>query len=229
MRKRQFLKAASGLAIGSLAGCMGYTVKRTDEVNRLQKRSEKANDLETKVQDQSEKIDELNQQIESLDNENSEQSDQIDSLESDLEDAKGKQVLYLYGYGITHNNDAIDYYDRAINSSENGNYTAARADLNVSGGYMDAAATNFTAASNRATEIGASTVRDWCESANQRTSGMVSAIADYQLAMAYYSENRMDDGDDYINRGDAHWESANEYEIKDRSTLEEELGTSIDT
>ncbi len=111
----------------------------------------------------------------------------------------------------------------------NENYTAARADLNVSGGYMDAAATNFDAAGEQAVEIDASTVRDWCENANQRASGMVSAISDYQLAMAYYTEGRDSEGNDYLDRGDAHYDSAGNYDIEDLSTLENELGTSIDT
>lgn len=233
MRKRQFLKAASGLAIGSLAGCMGYTVKRTEEVNRLEKRLEtksgEVENLEEKVQNQSKRIDELNQEIESLEEENSEKSDEIDSLESELESEKEKQVLYLYGYGITHYNDGLEYYNSAIDYSENERYNAARADLNVAAGYMEAAVTNFDAASSRASEIDANTVQDWCQDANQRADGMASAVADYQIAMEYYDRGRDSEGDEYINQGDTHYQTAQNYEIRDRSTLEDELGTSINT
>jgi len=227
------MKAASGVGLVSLSGCMGYTVKRTQEIDdletKLQNRTEQVEDLETEIQNQSEKIDELNQRIESLEQENSDQTDQINSLESELESEKEKQILYLYGYGMTDYNDGIDYYNRAIDYIDDENYEAARADLNVSSAYFDSAATSFGASGDQATEIGANTVQSWCETANQKASQMASATSDYQVGMAYYAEGRYNDGDDYLDRGDAHYDSAEGYEMRDRSTLEDELGTSIDS
>lgn len=221
MNRRAFIKTAiAGGAVTSLSGCLGYTVTKEDKLNQLEQDSERIPELEGEISD-------LETQVQNLEENNSKQRSEIEGLEEDLNGAKDKQILYLYGFGITHYNSGIDYYDRA-RQYDSGEYDAIRADLNTAFGYFDSAATNFDAAAERAGELGADQVEEWCQDANSKSTALASAVSDYQVAMYYYNRGEDTEGDDRIERGNSHYESSQEYELKDRSDLEDELGASIE-
>lgn len=231
MDRRRFLGTiAAGATVVSTAGCLGYTLKSTDEIDQLERTNDQLQQrLENKsqrVEELDSEITELEEQVQSLEESTEEKQSEIDTLEEDLDAAKSKQVLYLYGYGVTHYNNGVDYFNRATNR-DNDQYDAIRADLNVAGGHFDSAAANFGGAVERAGEIGADQVEEWSSDAETKASAFFSAVSDYQVAMAHYSEGQDSQAEDKISDGDEHYSTVQEYEIKDRSDLEDELGASI--
>ncbi|MGB9987302.1 hypothetical protein [Salarchaeum japonicum] len=226
MQKRQFLTAVGGtLAASSLAGCLGYTVKSTSEIedmeNQLEKKSGEIAELENQIENQS-------TQISSLESEVSTQSDEIEGLRSDLDGSKDRQVLYLYSYGLTSYNNGVDKYNSGLSYAQEESYSSARAEFNVAAGYFDSAATNFEAAKSRAEELNETSVSNWCDDTYQNAYALTSAVGDYQVAMAAYARNRDSTAQDYLDQGDSHYQTAQSYEVRDRSTLENELGISLD-
>lgn len=225
MQRRTLLKSAVGAGLATtLSGCLGYTVESTDTVNS---RQEKISNQSSKIEELDKQVDNLKAQLEESNEENAELETELDQKSQDLEDAKEKQILYLYGYGITTYNKGIDYYNSAYNRVSNRDYDGARADFNVAGGFFESADVYFGGAAERATELGKPTVQTYASDAKTKCSHLISALSNYQQSMYYYEQGQNSKAREYLDKGDTQYQTAQNYELRDRSTLEEKMGVSL--
>ena len=218
MNRREFLAISGVGAVTATTGCLGYTIQSTDEIDRRQARID---ELENR-------IDGIESELNSTQTENAELEDEVTELENDLTDAQSEQILWLYSSGINHYNNGIDKYRSGFDYFSEENYTATRAEMNVAVGYFDAATDNFDVASNRASDDEEISVESYCSDASSKSNQLALACSDYQTGAYYYTQNENTTAENYIDDGDRHYSNMESYELRDLSTLEDELGITID-
>jgi|GEM_PF-3102869 len=226
MNRRDLLSSAAVVSIGAASGCLGYTVKETEEVSSLQ----------NKVDSQNQTIGELKSQnnlqnltIQKLRENNTALSEKLSEANADTYTARAKRILYLYGYAITIYNEGTDFYNAAYSNIQNSNYSAARANFNAAGGYFDSAAVDFHGARVAADELDEDSVVSDCSDANSRADGLYNAMGAYQKMAYYYEDGERSRAQSYGTKGDSYYNTATSYPIADRSSLEEELGVTINS
>lgn len=198
-------------AVAVSAGCLGYTVEDEDD-----------------VENRKDRIDSLEEDRESLESSNEDLEEQLSAVEADLDDSQAKQILYLYSWGLTHQNNASSAYNDAYSYLESSNFRAARAEFNLSAGYYHSATNNFNGAAERAAGLGEPTVESYCTDAKSRCELMDAAVANYQTAMYHYANGEQATAQSYIDSGDANYTDAQQDELHDLATLESELSVTID-
>lgn len=80
MDRRTFVSTAASIGLASTAGCLGYTVVEEDELEQLEQRSEKADELEVVVQDQESRISNLENELSSVESDLSRAESRLESL-----------------------------------------------------------------------------------------------------------------------------------------------------
>ncbi|WP_248517864.1 hypothetical protein [Salinarchaeum laminariae] len=218
MRRRDILGMAGAGVVAVTAGCFGYTV---NEESNVADRRDRIDSLEAE-------LDETDDELDSLEESNADLEEQLGEVEEDLANSRAKQILYLYSWGITHQNNASNAYNDAYSFLESSNYRAARAEFNLSGGYYHSAENNFRGATNRAEALGESTVETYCQDATSRCGGMRDAVADYQTAMYHYINGDQAAAQSDIDSGDAEFNDAQLYDLNGLDVLESELSVTID-
>lgn len=219
MQRRKLLSAmSSGLVVAS-AGCMGYEVQSSEDVD---KRKEKISSQETE-------IGELEDELDSAQSRQTELENQISEVESELEGSNSEQILFLYSWGLTHSNNGWDAYREGYNFGQNDNYSEARAEFNLASGYFHSAENNFRAAEERAIEMGKTAVETYTSDAKTSAKLMKQAMGNYQIAAAYMIEGDRSTARDYSSTGDSKYSQAQNHETRDLDRLENELDVTIDT
>lgn len=221
---------AGGAAIAS-SGCLGYTVESEDDVNDRKERTDSLEDerdsLDEELESLQDERDSLEGDVESLEESNTDLEEELSGVESNLEDSNGEQILHLYSWGLTHQNNATDAYNEAYSYYQDGDHTAARAEFNLCGGYYHSAENNFRGAKNVADALGETTVETYCSQAESRCGSMNDAAADYQSSMYYFNNGYTSTAEDYLDSGDAQYTEAQSYTLRDLGELETQLGVSI--
>lgn len=224
MNRRRFLGAIGTATVTATSGCMGYTVKKESEIKKkneeISKQQEKINSLDSDVSKLEEKVSQLNET-------NSELEGSLEQKKDELKETKAKHILYLYGNGVSEYNNGSEKYDSATTYYDANNYVAARAELNVAAGYFDSAKATFGVASSRAAEFDYSQISDWATDAQDKCLYLAEASSHYQELMYHILNDNQQRADNAREKGDADYSSSENYEVRDRSTLEEQLNTSI--
>jgi len=226
MDRRKFLITTGSGTLAATAGCLGYNIETPEE---REEQKNRVDQLETEIKELEEELNSAQNRNSELEQERNSAQDRNSELESDITEAKYKQILWLYSYGITHYNNGIDKYNSGYDLFVNENYVGARAEFNVAAGYFDSASVNFNAATNRADDMSESTVERYCSDAVSKSDYMSQAVGDYQTGAEYYRRGDSSTGSNYINDGDGHYSQAQNTELRDLGELESELDVTIDT
>lgn len=229
------LRAAGVTATAGLAGCLGYTIEPTDDIEDRKKRID---DLETQLEQEEDDNEQLNSEIEDLESDIEQKESRIEdlessvenkdeeiaSLESDLASERKKLVSELYKLGDSHRKRASSNWQDASGLYGQGDYSGASNEWGVSTGqYIDAAGA-FSEAESAASDQGLTDVAEKIASSKGYVQTMAEAANHFALASYYYSHGNNDGGNDQLNQGNSALDETNQYTLYEPQEIDNSLG-----
>lgn len=228
MHRRGVLRAAGVAATVGVAGCLGYTVESTDDVEQ---RKQRIRDLESQLETKESELQSLNEtiaekesKIEDLEASVENKDEEIASLESELETKRKEQISTLYALGDRHRQRAAKNWQDASGMYEQGDYPGASNEWGLaSGQYIDAAET-FEKAASVADEQGLSDVADKITSSKEYVRTSATVANHFALASYYYAHENKSRGDQHIDEGNATLDELQQYTLHEPSEIDSDLG-----
>lgn len=249
MRRRAFLQTSLTASALSLAGCLGYTIEETSNIERrktdIQSLRSTVSSLQSTVTAKEEKIQTAQTQITTLETEVRSKSTEIAGLESELERIKNsneelqnelsnakstitanikKRIETLYERGVGFRDIALQEWNSASSEYDNQNYIQAARDWAYSYGHYDGATELFFLAATIADDNGFNSVTGIIADANNYCLEIRDAADDYSIASHHYAIGNTQQGDDYISRGNNDVDDAQNYSVAPLTDVQNELG-----
>lgn len=247
MHRRKLL--ASGLVtLGSLSGCLGYTVQQQKKEERQRRQLTEYKQTVTDLQDQREsrqnRIQSLESELNATQQELNSTEQELDRVQSDLSDAEGtvseqkdeiqslrekrdraqnRQLTLLVELGGANYAGGVSDWDDGRAEWSAGNYGLASVYYaRCEGHYLESMAA-YQSAADVADRLELFDVRDLLEDNVSYIDYMAAAAHDYANAAYYYSYNNDATGNDYVEKAQQNFESANEYSYTDSSELKDKI------
>lgn len=213
---------AAALSAAS-AGCLGYSVIDTSELERRDSRIE---GLRSDVNASRRRASELNDTLERSEARVEELEARAERAESDADLSRRRLVLWLYANGMAEHNVAITAYNGGIDSFSSSDYDTGEDRMMRAYAYYRAASNTYGVSLDRSEDAGWAGAADICRDSENRASLMADACWYYAL-----SASDLEDGGDGLpemDYGDSMYDKASRYEARNLSALENELGVNID-
>lgn len=233
MDRRQFLVGTGVGAVMASAGCLGYEITSTEEINDLENRIEELEtqkaDLEAQLDEIEATNEELNSQIESLEAEKEDLNDQIATLEASEEDLEEQiatlesekedieaarvqliedRLTTLYEQADTYNGIAEDETSTASDTWDNEEWHWAARWYGMAFRTYDAIEYLTRQVVSLAEAEGYTDAADIASTSQSYADSIRWACDQWAIAAGNYAEGDDADGDQHLSNGDDYWDEA---------------------
>jgi septal ring factor EnvC (AmiA/AmiB activator) len=238
VKRRLFITAAMASS-AAIAGCSG---DRVDELeSRLTERKQELQTVRGRLNETEAELEQVNGALKSARTEIDETEAELGDIEDQLENIRGeltaqetataearrREVVRFYGYGITFQNAALGTYQEANNSAQDDDYVIAAERYAAAFAQYDASNVLFNEAGELSSSLNRVTVQEYCATAERAMSLMSDACEQYEIAARRLANGQ--DATSYANTGDQFFNDREELEVKRRGVIESELGVAIQT
>lgn len=197
------------------------TAELTQTKQDLESAQETVSEQEATISDLRSERDELERDVEQLESE-------VEAVEAATTEMQAKTVLTVYTYAIGLANEGHNLYRSGSDYADNAEYLSASYDFYEAEAYYRSAASVYDLAVDRANQYDFGTVSGWTDESRSKILFYNEAAADFGLAYLNYAAEDSA-GDQYIEEGNMHLESAQEYQSRSLTVLETELGYTLDS